>query len=94
MSCLGEDDENGGEKDCYRLVALDDWECQNKVVYEWVEDVMDSLEKFGWSSGMVEKLDVSLGKVGYMLRDCAWPEVNKAWMMEAGEESDGRCTWV
>ena len=55
---------------------------------------MDNLEKFGWSSGMVEKLDVSLGKVGYILRDCAWPEVNKAWMMEAGEESDGRCTWV
>ena len=49
---------------------------------------MDSLEKFGWSSGMVEKLeDVSLGKVGYMFRDCAWPEVNKAWMMEADERS-------
>ena len=24
MSSFGEDDENGGEKDCYRLVALDD----------------------------------------------------------------------
>ena len=76
------------EKRIVRLVALDDWECQNKIIYKWVEDVMDSLEKFGWSSGMVEKLeDVSLGKVGYILRDCAWPEVNKAWMREADERS-------
>ena len=51
----------------------------NKV--KWVED---SLEMFRWSSGVVEKLEgVSLGEVGYMLRDCAWPEVKKAWMMEA-----------
>ena len=29
----------------------------------------------------VEKLEeISLGKVGYMLRDCAWTEVNKASM--------------
>ena len=34
------------EKRIVRLVALDDWECQNKVIYKWVEDVMDSLEKF------------------------------------------------
>ena len=33
---------------------------------------------------MVEKLEgVSLGAVGYMFRDCAWCEVQKAWMMEA-----------
>ena len=29
-------------------------QCQNKV--KWVEDLKDSLEKFGWSSGVVEKL--------------------------------------
>ena len=32
---------------------------------------------------MVEKLGVSVGEVGYMLRDCAWHEVKKAWIMEA-----------
>ena len=33
---------------------------------------------------MVEKLrGVSLGEVGYMLRDCAWREIKKAWMMKA-----------
>ena len=37
---------------------------------------------------MVEKLEfVSLGEVGYMLKDCAWCEVKKAWMMEAEERS-------
>ena len=65
-----------------RMVALEAWECKNKV--NWVEDLKDSLEKFGWSSGVVEKLEgVSLGEVGYMLRDCAWCEVKKAWIMEA-----------
>ncbi len=64
------------------MVALDAWECQNKV--KWVEDLKDSLEMFGWSSGVVEKLEgVLLGEVGYMLRDCAWRELKKAWMMEA-----------
>ena len=67
------------EKRIVRMVALEAWECQNKV--KWVED---TLEMFRWSSGVVEKLEgVSLGEVGYMLRDCAWPEVKKAWMMEA-----------
>ena len=32
---------------------------------KWVEDYKDSLEKFGWSSVVVEKLEgVSLGDVG------------------------------
>ena len=67
---LGENDENGGEK-IVRMVALETWKCQNKV--KWVEDLKDGLMKFGWSSGVVEKLEsVSLGEVGYMLRDCAW----------------------
>ena len=36
----------------------------------------------------MEKLEgVSLGAVGYMLRDCAWCEVQKAWMMEAERRS-------
>ena len=39
----------------------------------------DSLEKFGWSSGVAEKL---IGEVGCMLRDCTWCEMKKAWMME------------
>ena len=43
-----------------------------------MEDFKDSLEKFGWSSGVVEKLEgVSLGEVGHMLKDCAWREVKK-----------------
>ena len=47
-----------------------------------MEDLKDSLEKFGRSSGVVEKLEgVSLGEVEYTLRDCAWREVKKAWMM-------------
>ena len=59
-----------------RMVALEAWECHNKV--KWVEDLKDSLEKFGWSSGVVKKLEgVSLGEVGYMLRDRAWHEVKK-----------------
>ena len=37
-----------------RMVALEAWECKNKV--NWVEDLKDSLEKLGWSSGVVEKL--------------------------------------
>ena len=58
------------EKWIVRMVTLEAWGCQNGV--KWVEDLKDSLEKFGWSSGVVEKLEgVSLGKVGYMLRDCA-----------------------
>ena len=37
----------------------------------------------------VEKLEgVSLGAVGYMLRDCAWCEVKKAWMMEGEGRSE------
>ena len=69
-----------------RMVALEAWECQSKV--KWVEDLKDSLEKFGWSSGVVEKLEgVSLGEVRHMLKDCAWREVKKAWMMEAEERS-------
>ena len=36
-----------------------------------------------------------IGQSGvYVERLCMACEVNKAWMMEAGEESDGRCTWV
>ena len=36
-----------------------------------------------WSSGAVEKLEgVSLGEVGHVLKDCAWREVKKAWMMK------------
>ena len=54
------------EKRVVRMVALEAWECQNKI--EWVKDMKDSLKKFGWSSGVVEKLGVSLGEVGYMLR--------------------------
>ena len=58
------------EKTIVRMVALEALECQNKV--KWVEDLKDSLEKFGWSNGVVEKLEGdSLGEVGYMLRDCA-----------------------
>ena len=37
-----------------RMVALEAWECKSKV--NWVEDLKDSLEKLGWSSGVVEKL--------------------------------------
>ena len=47
----------------------------------------NSLEKFGWSNEVVEKLGIPLGKVGYMLRDCAWREGKKTWMMEAEERS-------
>ena len=42
-----------------------------------MEDLKDSLEKFGWSSGRGGggvgggEASVSLGTVGYMLRDCA-----------------------
>ena len=51
-----------------------------------MEDLKDGLEKFGWSSGMVEKLEgVSLGEVGYMLSDCAWCKVKNTWMMEADQ---------
>ena len=36
----------------------------------------------------MEKLEgVSLGEVGHMLKDCAWREVKKAWMVEAEERS-------
>ena len=37
------------EKRIVRMVALEAWECQRKV--KWVEELKDSLEKFGWSSG-------------------------------------------
>ena len=61
------------EKRIVRMVALEVWESQSKV--KWVEDLKDSLEKFGWSSGVVEKLEgVSLGEVGHMLKDCTWRE--------------------
>ena len=64
------------EKRIVRMVALEAWECQRKV--KWVEELEDSLEKFGWSSGVVEKLEsVSLGEVGHILKDCAWCKVKK-----------------
>ena len=57
------------EKRIVRMVTLEAWECQSKI--EWVEDLKDSLEKFGWSSGVVEKLEgVSLGEARHMLKDC------------------------
>ena len=72
------------EKRIVRMVALEAWECQMKV--KWVEELKGSLEKFGWSSGVVENLEgVSLGEVGHMLKDCAWREVKKAWMVEVEE---------
>ena len=37
------------EKRIVRMVALEAWEYQSKV--KWLEDLKDSLEKFGWSSG-------------------------------------------
>ena len=40
------------KKRIVRMVTLEAWECQSKV--KWVEDLKDSLEKFGWSSGVVE----------------------------------------
>ena len=42
------------EKRIVRMVALEAWEWQRKV--KWVEELRDSLEMFGWSSGVVEKL--------------------------------------
>ena len=58
------------EKRIVRIVTVEAWECQSKG--KWVEELKDSLEKFGWSSGVVEKLEgVSLGEVGYMWKDCA-----------------------
>ena len=66
-----------------------------------MEDLKDSLEKFGWSSGVMEKREsVSLGEVGCMLRNCRWREVKRAWTMEAEVRSklgmvknliEGRC---
>ena len=68
------------------MVAVEAWECQSK--FKWVEDLKNSLEKFGWPSGVVEKLKgVSLGEVRHMLKDCAWCEVRKAWTMESEERS-------
>ena len=37
------------EKRIVRMVALEVWECENKV--KFVEDLKDSLKKFEWSSG-------------------------------------------
>ena len=64
------------------MVALEAWESERKV--KWVDDLKDGLEKFGWSSEVVEKLEgVSGSEVKQMLRDCAWREVKEAWMAEA-----------
>ena len=54
-----------------RMVALEAWEWKNKV--NWVEDLKDSLEKLGWSSGVVEKVEgVSLGEVGNYVKVKRW----------------------
>ena len=51
---------------------------------KWLEDLRCSLEKFGWSSEVMEKLDgVSVNEVKRMLRDCVWREVKETWMTEA-----------
>ena len=53
------------KKRIVRMVTLESWECQSKV--KWVEDLKASLEKFGWSSGVVEKLEgVSVDEVKRM----------------------------
>ena len=54
------------EKRIVRMVALETWKCQNKV--KWVEDLKDSLMKFGWSSGVV-------GMHTRATAPCAWPVV-------------------
>ena len=70
------------EKRIVRIMALEAWECQSML--NLGEDLKDSLEKFGWSSRVVLKLEgVLVGEVGYMLRDCTCHEVKKAWRMEA-----------
>ena len=79
---MGEVDKNGREKDCKnsgtRGLGM------SKYAYNLGEDLKDSLEKFGWSSRVVLKLEgVLVGDVEYMLRDCTCHEVKKAWMMEA-----------
>ena len=43
------------EKRIVRIVALEAWECQNML--NLGEDLKDSLEKFGWSSRVVLKLE-------------------------------------
>ena len=53
------------EKRIVRIVALEAWECQNML--NLGEDLKDSLEKFGWSSRVVLKLEgVLVGEVGYI----------------------------
>ena len=53
-----------------------------------MEDLKCSLEKFGWTNEVVEKLEgLTVSEVGQMLKDCVWPVVKKGWMTEAHERS-------
>ena len=74
------------DKRMIRLVELEAREVWSKV--KWVVDLKCSLETFGLTNEVVEKLEgLTVSEVGQMLKDCAWWEVKKVWVTEAQERS-------
>ena len=55
---------------------------------KWFENLKCSLEKFGWTNEVVEKVEgLTVSEVGQMLKDLAWREVKKGWVTEVQEGS-------